>query len=106
MDFFGSHNASFFFGEPSIVALYLNLFKIGKSEIKIETYVLIFQTQKKKFTKRISVQFKVDFTKDGTSNVTIQSTPKHLSLWIFLLLVGLETKPITFYHHTLKYHST
>jgi hypothetical protein len=34
----------------------------------------------------------MDFTKDGTSNVIVQNIPKKLSLWIFLLLVELETK--------------
>jgi hypothetical protein len=45
-------------GEPSIVALYLNLFKRpGKSEIKIETYILIFQTQKTNYQKdKCSIQ--------------------------------------------------
>jgi hypothetical protein len=50
---------------------------------KIETYILIFQTQKKRFTKRIDVQSKVDFTKDSTSNVTIQTIPEKISLWIY-----------------------
>jgi hypothetical protein len=49
---------------------------------------------------------KVDFTKDGTSNVTVQTTSKKLSLWIFFLLVELETKLTSFYHHTLHYHNT
>ncbi len=36
----------------------------------------------KKNAKRINVQFKVDFIKDGTSNVTIQTTscPSHFKL--------------------------
>jgi hypothetical protein len=46
------------------------------------------------------------FTKDGKSNVTIQTTPKKVSLWIFFLLMELEIKPISFYHHTMKYHNT
>jgi hypothetical protein len=49
---------------------------------KIETYILIFQTPKK-ITEKINVQSKVDFTKDSTSNVTIQTTTKIISLWIF-----------------------
>jgi hypothetical protein len=71
---------------------------------KIETYILIFQTQKK-ITKRINVQFTVDFTKDCTSNVTIQIIHKKMFLWIFFLLVELKTNLIIIYHHTLKYHN-
>jgi len=41
---------------------------LAKMRWKIETYILIFQTPKK-ITKRINVQSKVHFTKDGTSNV-------------------------------------
>jgi hypothetical protein len=50
----------FFLNESNIVALYSNIFE--------------------KLGKRINVQFKVDFTKDGTSNVTVQTTPKKISL--------------------------
>jgi hypothetical protein len=46
----------------------------------------------------------VDFTKDGTSNVIVQTAPKNYH-YEFFLLVELETKLITFYHHTLKYHN-
>jgi hypothetical protein len=73
----------FFLGESSIVVLYSNLFeKLGKSEMKIETYILIFQTQKK-ITKRIIVKFKVDFTKDGKSNVIVQIAPKFIIMDFF-----------------------
>jgi hypothetical protein len=72
---------------------------------KFETYILIFQTQKQ-FIKRINVQFTVDFTKDGTSNVTIQTTQKIYIIMDFFLLVELETKLIISYHHTLKYYNT
>jgi hypothetical protein len=53
---------------------------LAKVRWKIETYILIFQTQFF-FTKRINVQFKVDFTKDDTYNVVVQTIPKNLSLW-------------------------
>jgi hypothetical protein len=81
----------------------LYLKNLAKVRWKIETYILIFQTQKT-ITKRINVQFKVDFTKNGTSNVTVQTTYKKLLIWIFFILMELETKLIIFYHHTLKYH--
>jgi hypothetical protein len=58
------------------------------------------------FTKRIYVQSKVDFTKDGTSNVTIQTTQKNYHYGFIFLIVKSKTKPTTFYHHTLKYHNT
>ncbi len=48
----------FFLGESNIVALYLYIIaKLGKSEMKIKTYILIFQTPppKKKKTKMINV---------------------------------------------------
>jgi hypothetical protein len=35
----------------------------------------------------------------------IQTILEKLSLWIFFLLVELETKPTTFYDQTLKYHN-
>ncbi len=50
--------------------------------MKIETYILIFQTQKK-ITKRIIVKFKVDFTKDGKSNVIVQIAPKFIIMDFF-----------------------
>jgi hypothetical protein len=37
--------------------------------------------------KKINVQFKVDFTQDDTSNVTIQTNPK--SLWTFFSCNGV-----------------
>jgi hypothetical protein len=70
---------------------------------KIETYILIFQTQKI-FTKRINVEFKVEFAKDGTSK-SQSKLPQKIIIMDFFLLVELETKPITFYCHTLKYHN-
>jgi len=86
--------------------LYSNIFeKLGKSEMKIKTSILIFQTPKK-HSKGINVQSKVDFTKDGTSNVIVQITQKNYHYGFFFLLMELETNPITFYHHTLKYHNT
>jgi len=72
---------------------------------KIETYILIFQTQKQ-ITKRINVHSKVDFAKDGTSNVPSPNYFKKIIIMDFFLIVELETKPTTFYHHTLKYHNT
>ncbi len=72
---------------------------------KIEIYILIFQTQKK-ITKRTDVQSKVDFTKHGTSNVPNPNYFKKIIIMDFVLLVELETKPTTFYHHTLKYNNT
>jgi hypothetical protein len=71
--------------------------------MKIETYIL-FQTQKKDY-QRINVQFKVDFTKDSSYNVIVQTTKKFIII-DFFLLIELETKPITFYQHTLKCHNT
>jgi hypothetical protein len=39
-----------FKSESSIAALYSNLFKkLGQNEMKIETYILTFQTQKKNY---------------------------------------------------------
>jgi len=32
--------------------------------------------------------------------------PKKIIIMDFFLLVELETKPIIFYHHTMKYHNT
>jgi hypothetical protein len=56
-------------GESSIVALYANLFeKLGKSEMK-NWSLHSNLSNPKKFTKKINVQSKVNFTKDGTSNV-------------------------------------
>jgi hypothetical protein len=78
---------------------------LAKVRWKIETYILIFQTQFF-FTKRINVQSKVDFIKDGTSNVPSLNYFKKNIIMDFFLLMELETKPTTFYHHTLKYHNT
>jgi hypothetical protein len=36
----------------------------------------------------------------------VQTTPKKAIIMDFFLLEELKTKPITFYHHTLKYHNT
>jgi hypothetical protein len=83
MDIFGSHNGSFFLVSQVLLhCIQIYLRNLTKARWKIETYILIFQT-KFFFTKRINVQFKVDFTNDGTSNVTVQTTPKTLSLWFF-----------------------
>jgi hypothetical protein len=81
--FFGSHSGSFFL-VSQILLHYIKIYlrNLAKVKWKIETYILIFQIYLF-FTKRINVQFKVDFTKDGTFNVTIETTPKKLSLWIF-----------------------
>jgi len=54
----------------------------------------------------INVQSKVDFIKDGTSNVPSPNYSKKNYHYGVFLLVELETKPTTFYHHTLKYHNT
>jgi len=70
--------------ESSVVALYSNLFeKLSKSEMKNWNLHSNLSNPKEKIIKRINVQFKVDFTNNGTSNGTIQTTPKKLSLWIF-----------------------
>jgi hypothetical protein len=58
------------------------------------------------FAKRINVQFKVYFTKDGTSNVTVQTVINFFIILDFFLLLELEIKPITVYYHTLKYHNS
>jgi hypothetical protein len=70
-------------GESSIVALYANLFeKLGKSEMK--NWNLDYNLSKpKKNSIKINVQSKVDFTKDGTSNVPSPNYSKKISLWIF-----------------------
>jgi hypothetical protein len=84
MDNFGSHSGNCFSVSLIVVGLYSNLFKkLGKSEMKNWNLHFNLSNPKKKITKRINVQFKVNFTKDGTSNVTIQTTLKKLSLWIF-----------------------
>jgi hypothetical protein len=73
-----------FLGESSIVALYSNLFeKLGKNEMKNWNLHSNISNPQKRITKRINVQSKVDFTKDGTSNVTFQTTIEKLSIWIF-----------------------
>ncbi len=75
MDNFGSHS------ESKIIALYLNLFeKFGKSEMKKWNLHSNLWNTKYIYIKRINVQFKVDFTKDGTSNVIVQINPKKISL--------------------------
>jgi hypothetical protein len=78
---------------------------LAKVKWKIETYILIFQTQNV-FTKRINVQSNVDFIKDGTSNVPSPNYFKIIIILEIFLLMDLETKPTTFYHHTLKCHNT
>jgi hypothetical protein len=55
---------------------------------KIETYILIFQTQKK-FTKKINVQSKVDFIKDGTSNVPSPNYSKKTIIMDFFSSSGV-----------------
>jgi len=55
MDFFGRHNGSVFLNDSSTVALYSNIVeKLGKNEMKIRTYTLIFKT-KKTIPKKINV---------------------------------------------------
>jgi hypothetical protein len=105
--YFWNHSGSFLWMNQILLhCIQIYMRNLAKVRWKIETYILIFETPKK-FSKRINVQFKVDFAKDGTSNVILfQTTPKKNSLWIFLLLMELETKPTTLYHHTLKYHNT
>jgi hypothetical protein len=78
---------------------------LAKVRWKIETYIVIFQTQKNN-TKKTNVQSKVDFTKDGTSNVPSPNYSKKIIIMDFFLLMEMETKLTTFYHHTLKYHNT
>ncbi len=48
----------------------------------------------------------MDFTNDGRSNVPSPNYSKKTIIMDFFLLVELEIKPTTFYHHTLKYHNT
>ncbi len=92
MDNFGSHNGSFFMNKWNIVALYSNVFeKLGKNEMKNWNLHSNLSNQKKK-PKKINVEFKVYFTNNGTSNVTIQTTPKKLSLWIFFIVVTYEIR--------------
>jgi hypothetical protein len=78
---------------------------LTKVRWKIETYILIFQTQNF-FIKKINVQSKVDFIKDGTSNVLSSNHSRKTIIMDFFLLMELETKLTTFYHNTLKYHNT
>jgi len=77
---------------------------LTKDKWKIETYILIFQTQNF-FTKRINVQSKVDFINDGTSNVLSPNYSKKIIIMEFFFLMELETKLTTFYHNTLKYQN-
>jgi hypothetical protein len=73
--FWKSHS-QFFLSESNIIALYSYLFeKLSKSEMKNWNLHSNLSNPKKN-TKRINVQSKVDFTKDGTYNVTVQTTPK------------------------------
>jgi hypothetical protein len=84
MNFFGSHNGCLYWVSQILLHCIQIYFKnLAKVRWKIETYILIFQTQFFLYIKRINVQSKVNFTKDGTSNVTIQTTLKRLSLWTF-----------------------
>jgi hypothetical protein len=70
--------------ESNIVALYSNLFeKLDKSEMKNINLHYNISNPKKTFIKRINVQLKVDFTKDDTSNVIIQTTPKKIIMDFF-----------------------
>jgi len=85
MDFFGSHNGIIFLvNEVLLHCIQIYLSNLTKIRWKFETYILIFQTQKK-ITKRINVQFKVNFTKDGTSAITIQVPQKiyHYEFFFF-----------------------
>jgi hypothetical protein len=61
-----------------------------------------FSNPKKK-TKRINVQSKVVFIKDGTSNVPNPNYSRKTIIMDFFLLVELETKPTTF---TTRHWST
>ncbi len=102
---FGSHCGILKKSESSIVALYSNLFeKINKSEMNIEAYILIFQTQNKNYQKdKCSIQG--ELYKRWYIQCHNPNHPKKIIIVDFFLLVELETKPITFYHHTLKYHN-
>jgi hypothetical protein len=92
--------------ESSIAALHSNLFeKLGKSLMKIETYILIFQTQKISYKKdKYSIQGQ--FYKGWYIQCHNPNYPKNLSLWIYFFLIELKTKLIFFYHQTLKHHTT
>ncbi len=63
--------------------MYSNLFeKLSKREMKIETYILIFQTQIKNYRKdKCSIQD--GFTNGGTSNVTAHITLKKIIMDFF-----------------------
>jgi len=59
-----------FLSELNIVALYANLFeKLGKSKMKNWNLHSNLSNPKEKITKMINIQSKVDFIKDGISNV-------------------------------------
>jgi hypothetical protein len=67
MDNFRSHGGSFFLMNKILLhCIQIYLKNLTKMRRKFETYISIFQAQKKKKTKMINVQFKVDFTKYGT----------------------------------------
>jgi hypothetical protein len=69
MDFFGCPSGGVFYVSQVLLhCMQIYLRNMIKMRWKIETYILIFETQKQ-ITKRINVQSKVDFTKDGASNV-------------------------------------
>ncbi len=79
MDIFGNHSDSFL-GESSIVALYSNIFeKLNENEMKNWNLHSNFSNPQKNYQKD-NVQSKVDFTKNGTTNVTFQTTLKKISL--------------------------
>jgi hypothetical protein len=62
---------------------------LAKVKWKIETYIRIFQTQKKT-TKMINVQSKVDCIKDGTSNVPSPNYSKKSYHYGFFSSRGVE----------------
>jgi hypothetical protein len=73
----------FFVGESNIVELCWNLFeKLGKNEVK--NWNLHFNlSNPKKNTKRINVQSKVDFTKDGTSDAKLPQKNYHYGIFSY-----------------------
>jgi hypothetical protein len=85
------------------IQIYLK--NLAKVRWKIKTYILIFQTQKNNYQKdKCSIQgglYKGWYIQFHNPNY-----PKNFIIMDFFLLVELETKPTTFYYHTLKYHNT
>jgi hypothetical protein len=84
------------------IQIYLK--KLTKVKWNIEAYILIFQTQNKNYQKdKCSIQG--ELYKRWYIQCHNPNHPKKIIIVDFFLLAELETKPITFYHHTLKYRN-